>query len=359
MRVGTSLIRNAHVLALDDADHEWPRADVVVQGARIAAVGPGVADTWTGPVARTIDATGMLVMAGLINAHFHSPGNLMKGCLDAMPLELFMLHEVPPLATAEDSSRLAYLRTQMGAVEMLRRDITCVHDDAYHVPVASRKGLDAIMQAYADAGIRATVAIDQPDVVEYDKYPYMAELLSDTQRLAMDAAPRQTREELLALYDYLISRWHGAANGRLAAAVSCSAPQRVTRDYFEGLPALSRKYDLPFNIHILETRLQRVLGQEKYGKSLVRCVGDLGLLDERMMVIHAIWFGIFIILMCELALITPPVGMNLFVVQGVRPDKGGIGEVIRGAFPYVVIMMLFTLLLIAFPAIVTWLPGKM
>jgi TRAP-type C4-dicarboxylate transport system permease large subunit len=75
--------------------------------------------------------------------------------------------------------------------------------------------------------------------------------------------------------------------------------------------------------------------------------------------VDPIWFGIFIILMCELALITPPVGMNLFVVQGVRPDRGGIGDVIRGALPYVAIMMLFTFLLMAFPAVVTWLPGKM
>ena len=71
--------------------------------------------------------------------------------------------------------------------------------------------------------------------------------------------------------------------------MSCSAPQRVTVDYFEGLSALSRQHDLPFNIHILETQLQRVLGEEKFGKSLVRYVHDLGLLDERMMVIHAIW----------------------------------------------------------------------
>jgi C4-dicarboxylate transporter DctM subunit len=75
--------------------------------------------------------------------------------------------------------------------------------------------------------------------------------------------------------------------------------------------------------------------------------------------VDPIWFGIFIILMCELALITPPVGMNLFVVQGVRPDRGGIGDVIRGAWPYVAIMMAFTLLLMAFPALVTWLPSKM
>jgi tripartite ATP-independent transporter DctM subunit len=73
--------------------------------------------------------------------------------------------------------------------------------------------------------------------------------------------------------------------------------------------------------------------------------------------IDPIWFGIFIILMCELSLITPPVGMNLFVVQGVRRDGGSIRDVIRGVIPYALIMVLFTLLLIAFPGIATWLPG--
>jgi cytosine/adenosine deaminase-related metal-dependent hydrolase len=63
----------------------------------------------------------------------------------------------------------------------------------------------------------------------------------------------------------------------------------VSQDYFAALSELSQRHDLPFNIHILETKLQRVLGEVKYGRSLVRYVHDLGLLDERMMVIHAIW----------------------------------------------------------------------
>lgn len=73
--------------------------------------------------------------------------------------------------------------------------------------------------------------------------------------------------------------------------------------------------------------------------------------------IDPIWFGIFIVLMCELSLITPPVGMNLFVVQGVRQDGGSIRDVIHGVIPYSVILVLFTLLLIALPGIATWLPG--
>jgi 5-methylthioadenosine/S-adenosylhomocysteine deaminase len=289
MKPETLLIRGARVLCLDDADTEWPCADVVLEDGRIAAIGPGCGAARAGSFARTIDTAGLLVMPGLINAHFHSPGNLMKGRLPGYPLEVFMLHEVPPLAAGGDAHRLAYVRTVIGALEMLRRGVTTVHDDAYHVPVASVESVDAIMQAYADVGIRATVAIDQPNVVEYEKYPFLAELLPEAELRAMDAAPRQSTDELLALYGHLIERWHGAEDGRLAAAVSCSAPQRVSDDYFAGLSALSKQHDLPFNIHLLETKLQRVLGQQKYGKSLVRLVHDLGFLDERMMAIHAIW----------------------------------------------------------------------
>ncbi len=75
--------------------------------------------------------------------------------------------------------------------------------------------------------------------------------------------------------------------------------------------------------------------------------------------IDPIWFGIFVVLMCELGMITPPVGMNLFVVQSVRKDNGPIREVMWGAMPYAGIMLLFTLLLMALPQIALWLPNLM
>ncbi len=75
--------------------------------------------------------------------------------------------------------------------------------------------------------------------------------------------------------------------------------------------------------------------------------------------VDPIWFGIFIVLMCELGMITPPVGMNLYVVQGVRKDGGPFRDVVYGAAPYALIMILFTMLLIAFPGIALWLPTSM
>ncbi|MBE0454903.1 MAG: TRAP transporter large permease [Roseovarius sp.] len=72
--------------------------------------------------------------------------------------------------------------------------------------------------------------------------------------------------------------------------------------------------------------------------------------------INPIWFGIFVVLMSELGMITPPVGMNLYVVQGVRTDSGPFSDVVRGAIPYAVLMLLFTFLLILVPGIATWLP---
>lgn len=280
------LIRN--VAVADDRGSGTTVVDILLRDGLIAAIGPGL-DVAPGTTGRVIDADGLLAIPGLINAHVHSPGNLMRGMLDGLPLEIFMLYEVPPLAAGVPLARLNYVRTMLGAIEMLKLGITAVMDDAFHVPVATAEGVDAIAQAYLDSGMRARVAIDQPNIVEYEKHPFLRELLPDDLRADMDRAPRQSDGELLALYDHLIARWNGAGDGRIGAALSCSAPQRVTKSYLHALSQLSARHDLPFNIHILESKQQRVLGEDKFGKSLVRYVQDEGVLDERMLVMHAIW----------------------------------------------------------------------
>jgi len=68
-----------------------------------------------------------------------------------------------------------------------------------------------------------------------------------------------------------------------------------------------------------------------------------------------VWFGILMMLMLETALITPPIGVNLFVIQGVR-ERGSLNDVIIGALPFVVTLFVMIVLLVAFPRIALWLP---
>jgi tripartite ATP-independent transporter DctM subunit len=74
--------------------------------------------------------------------------------------------------------------------------------------------------------------------------------------------------------------------------------------------------------------------------------------------IDPIWFGVFMVLMCELSLLTPPVGMTLYVIQAVRRE-GNIRDVFAGTIPFVAAMVLMTAILIHFPWIATELPRRM
>ena len=71
-----------------------------------------------------------------------------------------------------------------------------------------------------------------------------------------------------------------------------------------------------------------------------------------------VWFGILITILIETALITPPIGVNLYVVQGIRQRPGHFGDVAWGAMPFVLVMILLVFLLIFFPQIALFLPQQ-
>jgi TRAP-type C4-dicarboxylate transport system permease large subunit len=71
-----------------------------------------------------------------------------------------------------------------------------------------------------------------------------------------------------------------------------------------------------------------------------------------------IWFGIIAVKMVEVGLLTPPVGLNCYVVAGVRPDIP-LQQIFRGVWPFVVADLICVLIFILFPEIVTFLPNLM
>ena len=70
---------------------------------------------------------------------------------------------------------------------------------------------------------------------------------------------------------------------------------------------------------------------------------------------NPIWYGVILVILIELGLITPPVGFNLFVIHGISGGRP-MGEVIRGSVPYMFMMILMIVILYFFPQIAIWLP---
>ena len=73
---------------------------------------------------------------------------------------------------------------------------------------------------------------------------------------------------------------------------------------------------------------------------------------------NGVWFCILVVVNMEMALITPPVGLNLFVISGIE-RRATMAEIIRGAIPFVLIIAIFLILLCFFPQLATWLPATM
>ena len=70
---------------------------------------------------------------------------------------------------------------------------------------------------------------------------------------------------------------------------------------------------------------------------------------------NRIWFGVLMTLNMEIGLITPPVGLNLYVLKGIAPDLS-FGAIVRGSYPFMLLLILGMALLYAFPGLATWLP---
>ena len=284
------LIRGPVDLHLRDSRISEIRDVVSDRSEGFAELERRAAEESTGSGAEIIEGSGLLAIPGLVNAHLHSTGRLARGLVPNLPLELFMLWEVPLNGAVALSPEVHRIRTLLGAAEMLRTGTTSVLDDPILVP-ADDAAADSIMDAYRESGMRATVGLYHPNRPPSSWVPFLAELLPADLRLSMDSgAGWKTSEiEFLALNDRFLDRWNGREGGRLRGACSCSSPSRCTDEYLESLHARAVDHDTPFVVHLYESKAQRVAGQIRFGGSVVGHLRDLGVLTPRTVAVHAVW----------------------------------------------------------------------
>ena len=276
----TCLIRGGRVLVNSELVH----ANILVERDRIVAVGATVTAPAT---AREIDATGRLVVPGLMNAHTHAASHLARGRAGNWTLEDLLVHA--PANYGFRSPEDDYLSAALGAIEMLKTGCTAAYDLYMAIPAITSEGMEAVVRAYSDAGMRAVVAPAVADIVFHRTVPGLLDLLPGDLRGVVEAMQPAPTKGLLELTEQVIRRWHGAADGRVHTAVAPTIPNQATDEFLAGCARLAREYGVGVHTHLAESKVQVIESQRRWGKTIVERLADHGLLDARFVGAHAIW----------------------------------------------------------------------
>lgn len=234
-----------------------------------------------------IDAGRCLVIPGLINSHLHSHDNFNKAYDENSPLEIWMPLIRPFFSGVRHTPREIYLRTMIGAIEMLKSGTTAVMDDVLLNHVTDEENLRMVMQAYNDIGMRAVVCPHIKNIPMEKTIPYAEDFFTPEMKKATNVRFPSEAEIL----DYLEKQIREYNDGERSVTVglSASAPQRCTIPLLQGMKELSEKYDVPLVSHVLETYVQKKTGDLFYGKSLVEYLADNDLLYPNLVLIHCNW----------------------------------------------------------------------
>src|SRR5947207_9622956 len=156
-RTSRYLIRGGRVYDHDGDVHQPASVDVLINGETIERIGPNLSADGV----EVIDASGKLVVPGMVNAHYHSHDVLAKGLFEEMPFDIWTLHSNPG-NYGKRSHEEVRLRTLIGAAESLRNGITTIQDFLTLVP-PDESYVDTVLSAYQESGIRVVFGIAARD----------------------------------------------------------------------------------------------------------------------------------------------------------------------------------------------------
>jgi 5-methylthioadenosine/S-adenosylhomocysteine deaminase len=274
------LIRD--VLALDpEATAPPARKDIIIEDGRIAEILDGGRAPVTGM--RVIEGRDRLLMPGLVNAHTHSPLNILKGTGDVLSHPAFMWrNQADTAARTPDEIRLSAL---LGCIEHLLNGTTAVID---HFPEQGfdQASVDAVVDAYRVSGMRAVVALrifDEPytDIEPPGGFPSDVDIVNP-----LTPPPL---EESLALVETSIKQHDGSAGGRIHVWPAPSNPMRCSDNLLMAVRDTSERHDTGVHMHLLETAIQAKIAAQRYGRSMVQHLDEIGLLSTRLSTAHTIW----------------------------------------------------------------------
>jgi 5-methylthioadenosine/S-adenosylhomocysteine deaminase len=252
------LIRGGTIVTMDAERRVIPDGSVAIRGDRIAAILEG--STGLPPARETIDATGRLVIPGLVNAHGHAAMTLLRGIADDLKLLDWLQNHIFPAESKNVSPEFVYWGTLLACVEMARSGTTTYVDMYMFEEDAAR--------ATERAGIRGVLG---QSVIGFPVPDY------------------RTPEEGLAGARKLLERYR--SHPLVVPSVAPHALYTTPLEIVVKARDLAREFGVPFQIHAVEPPEENDQVQEKLGKRTIDALAEAGILGPGTILHHAIWLS--------------------------------------------------------------------
>ena len=249
------LIRNAIVLSQDDAVGELPRADILVDGDRIAAVGPDLAAA----DAEVIDAEGDIVIPGFIDTHRHTWETSIRTCAPDFTLGAYfgaILDKFAPQYRAED----VLAANRWGALEDLNAGITTLVDWSHIMNTPAHA--DAAIEGLQDTGIRSVFAYGFPNT-SIAAWWFGSTLTPDAEDV------RRVR-----------TQYFNSDDGLITMGLATRGPNFCVEEVVRHDWGLAMELDIPITVHVAMDRFG-------YTKGQVKALSDMGLLYPKTTYVHS------------------------------------------------------------------------
>ncbi len=301
------LVRNADWLVTMGAEREiLTDGALAIAGDRIVDIGKTAEVATRFTPDKVIDASGQLVMPGLIDTHVHNSQQLGRGLCDGCDLAVHLLERLygyEAQLTAED----AYWAAVNCHIEMIRAGTTCFVDPGNYFP-------DEMARALGDTGLRGTVARITFDVHQTS----IGELSAHVRK--------ESAEEALAAAEAAFERVHGLHGGRVRGWFGMRIPPVCSDALIQGMKRLADRHGVGMVLHAGESREAAAASRIKFGMHDVERLAALTALGPNVLLIHMGWAG--------------PRDIALCVQHGVKisctPSTGhrlGLGSMEFGRFP--------------------------
>jgi 5-methylthioadenosine/S-adenosylhomocysteine deaminase len=207
----------------------------------------------------TIDATGCIVMPGLVNTHTHLPMVCFRGMADDLPLMDWLNKHIFPAEARFVNKIMVYEGATLAMAEMILSGTTTFCDGYFFE--------DAVAEALSAAGMRAVVSQGFADFITPDK-------------------PKL--EKMMAAAERFVTHWQPYAP-MITPAYFCHSPYTCSPATLVNVKEAAREAGILYLMHLLENKDEIDTILNRYGKKPVRHLLDLGVLDEQTVAVHCNW----------------------------------------------------------------------